>query len=288
MARIDARLENWKETYDEVECRRQSRRFAIGFSAVLNCVYQPNVLYLPGAEEEIEEVCAQNRPIIYALNHISRNDPNVGLAASYQQRSLRARIGRMHVLAKSPLFQGGRLNPIPALTMAMGGIPVYRKKDHLDADTELLQEAGDRMLEISARALMKRDDVVIFPEGTCNEGDPRRLQPVGVGMAHIAHQAVAWEQEEHPDDELGLMFLPIGISYGVTPLPGQSLLEFWRTRHASVCFGRPVRELQKLPFQTKQVVKAGMQAVLTAAHEDYYERRGQSLDEIEEWRPAAA
>lgn len=287
MARIDGRLEHWAQTYDQIECRQQSRRFAVGFSAVLNCIYRPNILYLPGAQEEIEAVCAQEKAIVYAINHTSENDPNVGMAAVSREPSLRTHVGNINVLAKAPLLEGGRLNPIPALTVAMGGIPVHRKKDNPGADPRQIKAAGDRMSEVAARALNRGEDLAVFPEGTCNDGDPRQLQMVNTGMAHIAHLAMELSLAEDPDAAPGFVFLPVGISYGVEPFPRRPWPEFRRGRHASVCFGNPIAELQGKPFQTTRIIKAGMQAVLAAAHENYYERRGSSLDEAEEWPVAA-
>lgn len=281
MKRIDTRLENWESVYSEVERQKTSRGFALGFSALLRCVYAPAITYAEGAEERISELAEQGTTFIYALNHRSEHDPNVAQAAVFRSPPLRPRIGSTNVLAKSPLFEGGRFSLTPQLTRRMGGIPVYRRKDHLTAPEQYLRDAGEKMSMVAAQGLVERRDLAVFPEGTCNEDDPRRLLMVNSGLAHIAHQALAIERESNPDAEPWFAFLPVGISYGVKPQP-----DFWQARRATVAFGMPIENLEKKPFLTRKVIQEGMQGVLTVAHEEYYTRRDEVMPE--EYHPLVA
>ena len=279
-ARFDPQLENWKQTYDEIEQQRRSRLFARGFSTALNWLYRPHVSYLEGAEEEVRAAVEGGKSILYAVNHRSEQDPNVAQGGLASQPLFRPRIGHGRVLAKGPLFEGGRLKPVRLLTEQMGGIAVLRDKDYPEAPTDRLRAAGKYMSDITIQAIIDGYDLAVFPEGTCNKGDPRQLLRINSGLAHFAHQAVALRREEEPDIEPWFVILPVGLSYGVRPQPG-----FAEARHASMIVGHPIDTLEEKPFQTTQVVKAGALTVVTAAHKDYHALRG---EDVPEYEPLAA
>lgn len=267
------RLENYEQIYDEVERRKQSRRFALGFSALLRCVYAPNVIYMDGAKEGISEAINEGKTNIFAIGHRSLHDPNVAQAAVYREPLLRRRVGSINVWAKSPLFVSEkRFDPTPLLTWEMGGIPVFRKKDYPDASPEMLRAVGDRMTDATIAALQRGEDLAVFPEGTCNEGDPTQLLMINTGLAHVMHQTYDAQREDDPEAEPQFTLIPVGISYGVNPQP-----DFWRARRATVAFGSPIDTLERKPFQTTKVIKLGMEAVLAVAHEDYHARRGEDV-----------
>jgi 1-acyl-sn-glycerol-3-phosphate acyltransferase len=101
-------------------------------------------------------------------------------------------------LAKAPLFKKMGLGFI---LRGMGGLPVYRRED------DPTQTGQNRSTFDAAVAALHRGEAVqIYPEGLTHS-EPS-LAPLRTGAARIAFQA-----EEERDWELGLIILPVGLTY---------------------------------------------------------------------------
>lgn len=122
-------------------------------------------------------------PMLIAANHVSERDPLVLAAAGFRS-PLRRRIGSLRVLAKDELFE----DPEQRRKIdTLGGIPVFRSKDH---GVRAAADAGRRMIGVCVERMARGDSIAVFPEGTCNEGDPTQVQRLGTGIGHIAHRAL--------------------------------------------------------------------------------------------------
>lgn len=153
--------------------------------ATLAWRHRPRVRYLPGARPQLRRVARRSGPpLLIAVNHVRESDPLVLAAAGFLS-PLRSRIGHIRVLAKDSLF----IDPEQRAKIdALGGIPVFRPKDH---DVRLAVASAHQLFEVCADRMSRGDSIAIFPEGTCNPDDPAILQKISSGVGHIAVRARA-------------------------------------------------------------------------------------------------
>lgn len=199
MDRPEVTLANYIAVYDFYRDHQQPRALATAAYAMLAARFRPRVHYRAGAREALREVVGDGAPVIVVANHLTHSDQYT-LAATAWRSPLRALIGRIRVLAKDELFRGPRQRR--EIDM-MGGIPVFRAKNH---GVRAVADAGRCMMDVAATRLSRGDALAIFPEGTCNTGDPARVQAVGSGIGHIVRRAAALGEPP--------VLVAIGIAYG--------------------------------------------------------------------------
>ncbi|MGW4364695.1 lysophospholipid acyltransferase family protein [Nocardia takedensis] len=242
-------LDNADTVYDYYLDHRQNRLKAMAAYALLGRRYHPRVDYAAGAAERVKALIKSGRPTIFAINHLSRNDPYTVAAAAWRS-PLRSIIGRVRVLAKDELFvEADQRRKVDM----MGGIPVFRGKDH---GIRAVNAAGQRMMDVCAQRLARGDHLAIFPEGTCNDVDPTQVQAVGSGIGHIAFRAM----------KLGAppALVSLGLSYGPradpTVEPDREEVE-----SASFYFRPPITDLPAKPGEIARLVRTDLQAALDGA-----------------------
>ncbi|KQR99343.1 hypothetical protein ASG12_00360 [Williamsia sp. Leaf354] len=176
---MDVTLENADEVYAHYAVHRQPvmrARLAYGYLAAR---YRPRVGYEADAREQIRALLRSGVRCVVCANHLSDKDQFVLAAAAFRS-PLRRRIGHIRVLAKDELFTDPKQR---AQIDMMGGIPVFRPKDH---QMRAAVAAGRQMIDICVeRAADAGDSIAIFPEGTRNE-NPAVLLPIASGVGHIA------------------------------------------------------------------------------------------------------
>ncbi|MBH0778673.1 lysophospholipid acyltransferase family protein [Nocardia bovistercoris] len=246
-------LDNADIVYDYYRAHRQNRLKAWGAYALLGRRYHPRVVFAPEAREQVRALVKSGRPTIYSINHLSQNDPYTVAAAAWRS-PLRPIIGRVRVLAKDELF----VEPDQrAKVDMMGGIPVFRGKDH---GIRAVNAAGQLMMDLCAQRLAQGDHLAIFPEGTCNDVDPTQVQAVGSGIGHIAFRAM----------KLGVApaLVSLGLSYGPRADPA---VEPTKEEAKSALFylGNPVAELPAKPADIARLVRADLQIALDGAVANY-------------------
>ncbi|MFD0360602.1 lysophospholipid acyltransferase family protein [Nocardia sp. GCM10030253] len=249
MERPEVLLDNADAVYDFYRDHQQNRLKAWGAYAILGRRYHPRVAYAEGARELLHDLIAQRRPLLLAINHLSESDPYTVAAAAWRSE-LRRVIGRVRVLAKDELF----LDPDQRRKIdMMGGIPVFRGKDH---GLRAVNAAGQHMIDICAERIAAGDGIAVFPEGTCNDVDQARVQPVGSGIGHIAFRAM----------KLGVVpaLVSIGLSYGPRPDPTIPVTK-QEAMAASFYFGVPVTELPARPAEIARLVHTDLQHALDGA-----------------------
>lgn len=244
MDKPDVTLENSDEVYDFYLAHRQNRLLAKAAYAALAARFRPRVRFADGAREKIVALLRADTALVLSVNHLSESDPYTVAAAAWRS-PLRAVIGRTRVLAKDELFVDRRMRDKVDL---MGSIPVFRGKNH---GMRAVSAAGQRMMDVCAERMRRGDSLAIFPEGTCNEGDPARVQSVGSGVGHITGRA----------RKLGVApaLLHMGISYG----GGAG------TAAASIYFGDPVTDLPDTPAAIARLVHDRLQDAVDGAVDRY-------------------
>ncbi|MBC2588695.1 MULTISPECIES: 1-acyl-sn-glycerol-3-phosphate acyltransferase [Rhodococcus] len=241
MERPVVALDNYEAVYDFYLEHRQSRPVARAAYALLAARYRPRVCCDDGVRDRLRELIRARTPLLVVANHLTHSDQYV-LAATAWRSPLRPVIGSTRVLAKDELFadesQRRKID-------MMGGIPVFRAKNH---GLRAVSDAGRRMMDVSAARLHHGDSVAIFPEGTCNEGDPTRLQPLGTGIGHIVRRS----------RDLGARpaLVCVGIGYG----PGKD-----PSRPASVFLTEPVTDLDGKVRDVTRLVQDELQRAVDGA-----------------------
>ena len=234
-------LENSDAVYDYYLTHKQNVAKARASYAWLALKYRPRVAYRPGAKQRISELVKSGSRLIIAINHLSTSDPYT-VAAMASRSVLRRTIGHSRVLAKDELF----VDPEQRRKVdMMGGIPVFRGKNH---GIRAVNAAGQRMMDICAQRMAAGDDIAVFPEGTVNDVDVTRIQPVGSGIGHIAARAMKLGVEP--------TMVYVGLSYGPTQ-------EMYTS--ASFFIDTPQSDLPMKPMDITRVVTKGMQTALDEA-----------------------
>ncbi|RMI33420.1 lysophospholipid acyltransferase family protein [Nocardia stercoris] len=249
----DVLLDNSDAVYAYYLRHRPNRLQAMAAYALLANRFRPRIVFADGARAQLADLLRSKRPILFALNHLSQRDPYVVAAAAWRS-PLRPLIGRVRVLAKDELF----LDPDQRRKVdMMGGIPVFRGKDH---GIRAVNAAGQQMMDICAERLTTGDHVAVFPEGTCNEVDPARVQSIGSGIGHIAFRAT----------KLGAppALLCLGISYGPRPDPTVEPTEA-EVRSAAFYFRTPVLTLPQRPADIARLTAAELQLAVDGATAAY-------------------
>lgn len=247
-------LENSDAVYDYYLGHMQNRMLAKAAYAALAAKYRPRVRYADGAQEAIRALIRSDVSIVLSVNHLSESDPYTVAAAAWRS-PLRAVIGRTRVLAKDELFAEPKLRDRIDL---MGSIPVFRGKNH---GMRAVNAAGQRMMDVCATRMSRGDSLAIFPEGTCNLGDPTQLQSVGSGVGHITSRAI----------KLGVTpaLVHMGISYGDGgaggPDHGDTGNGAIDTRGASIYFANPITDLPDKPAAIARLVHDRLQEAVDGA-----------------------
>jgi 1-acyl-sn-glycerol-3-phosphate acyltransferase len=179
-------------------------RFARATRFILEKLINPQVSYLEGAKETLEQY--QGR-LVVAINHIDNLDPPVLAAVT-------ARIPRLEypavehatIPAKASLFN---TPVIGSIVTKLGALPTFRQKDKDPGG--LRKIANSAMMEINKNKL--RDNpygtVFIFPEGTRNKDDPGNVKELKPGVVELLK--IDNPESEKYDPTIGV--LPVGIAY---------------------------------------------------------------------------
>lgn len=237
MTRPEVTLENYEDVYRFYLDHRQNRFLARAAYAALGARFRPRIRYADRARDQLHELLRSGTRLIVVANHLTDRDQYT-LAATAWRTPLRRAIGRTRVLAKDELFADPGLRR--KIDM-MGSIPVFRGKDH---GLRAVADAGRAMMDVSAERLHRGDVLAIFPEGTCNDGDPARIQQINSGVGHIAAKARRLGSEP--------ALLSLGISYHPD-------------RPADVFVSRPVVGLPATPMAITRTVASELQAAVDGA-----------------------
>jgi 1-acyl-sn-glycerol-3-phosphate acyltransferase len=184
-------------------------------------LYRPWVEFSDGADEELANLRKREVPQIFAFNHPTNIHDQFNSAATLL-RIDPATVGNTRVLTKDPLIKG--LNRFAGLADALGGIPVFRKKDN--GDNNLLETANEKMFDAVALILEDKQNLAIYPEGTHNKNHPSVLGTVRSGIGEIATRVVAMYEGSE------VAITPIGMAYG-------RIGKWQNPHHATVIVGNP-------------------------------------------------
>ncbi|UGT43860.1 1-acyl-sn-glycerol-3-phosphate acyltransferase [Nocardia yamanashiensis] len=242
-------LENTDAVYDYYRDHRQNLVKAKAAYWLLGRRFQPRVHYADGARKALRDFISAGRPLIISINHLSEKDPYTVSAAAWRS-PLRPVIGHTRVLAKHEVFADRKMRG--TLDM-MGGLPVFRSKDHESAS---VNAASERLIDTCAVVLARGDSIALFPEGTCNYLYHTRVLELGGGIGHIVCRARTLGADP--------VLVSLGLSYGPRPDPAAELSKA-DVRSASFFFEMPIGELPSQPADITRLAHTQLQAALDGA-----------------------
>lgn len=242
-------LENTDAVYDYYRDHRQNLVKAKAAYWLLGRRFQPRVRYADGARKALRDFISEGRPLIISINHLSEKDPYTVSAAAWRS-PLRPVIGHTRVLAKHEVFADRKMRG--TLDM-MGGLPVFRSKDHECAS---VNAASERLIDTCAVVLARGDSIALFPEGTCNYVDHTQVLELGGGIGHIACRARTLGADP--------VLVSLGLSYGPRPDPAAELSKA-DVGSASFYFEMPIGELPSQPADITRLAHTKLQAALDGA-----------------------
>lgn len=154
-----------------------------------------------------KENIPQDKPVIFAPNHQNAlMDALAVLSTSSRQPVF---------LARADIFKNPTLKKILTFLKIM---PVFRIRDGYEN-----LHKNDDTFQKTINVLKNGNGLVILPEG--NHGDKKKLRPFKKGIARIALQAAATEEE------LDVQIIPVGLDYSNYKDVGSELL---------IRFGHPI------------------------------------------------
>lgn len=115
-------------------------------------------------------------------------------------------------LVRADIFK----NPTAAkILTSMNLLPIYRLRDGIDS-----MEKNEAIFKTSEDALLRKETMIIFPEG--NQADRWQLRPLKKGYARIAFGAL-----KRADKDFPLYMVPTGINYyNFTDYRGELVLQY--------------------------------------------------------------
>lgn len=275
MKRPSYTLETSQQTYEYHRQFKPNKTFARTAFWLINAIMRPQVEYAPGTKTALDHYVDNNDPLLLPITHLS-NIHDQWTAAAVAHQAIPNKVGATRVLAKDAFYNGQLLAQFgapkalqPAVTSFvnhMGTIPASRARNHQDS-TELVQVANEHMFDALGELQQEGVAVALYPEGTHNYTDPKTVQPIRPGIAHIAMRSFT------PGNRPAVI-VPIGTSYGPDYIPIDELQAKPRSvRRSQVYIGTPT-ELE--PGMTAEeiidITQLGLQDAADHAHAGYQQR----------------
>lgn len=250
-------LENQQEVYDFYRGYRPNPKVAnMGYMA-MNAIFRPQVHFLDDAQESIAEMLPRGTRFVIAANHSSVNDQYVIAGMAHGERVLRPLKANTFIPSKAELFDETttRHTLLRHGIDLMGAVPVFRASTSLSKDqaptpeqVDLHAQAVQSLFDVSVERIEQGQNMAIFPEGTRNNEDPRKLQKIKQGIGNI----VCAVSHNTP-----LAIVPVGISYG----EGVDR----QTTGPEVVISEPIMRQFEDPMHVLEVLEPRMQQVLDLA-----------------------
>lgn len=229
--------ENHQQIYEYYAHIKPSKRMINAIHRASRLLYRPRVDFAEQAEEEIaERIDGQNR-LIVASNHLNIADQFPISALIDRLDVLKPLEGRTFALAKSEYFTKPYLK---SGLDATGTIPVFRPQD-VGQNLRLQADATRSLIDATTTRLIEGWNMLIFPEGTRNRGNPSKIGRIQGGIGRIASQA---------SQDVGVSILPVALWYG--PEEDHHYLT------PDVFINRPIDG----PFATKREVVGALRSAL--------------------------
>jgi hypothetical protein len=201
MKRPEVTVENYQAVESFFADHGPNRRFMQGFHGIMGALFHPEVAYLPGSHDAVDEHLSAGKAAVFSLAHVSWFDPCNYAAVIDHEPILKPAVGNVTTAANGPLFNARFLGWV--ITTG-GASPALRDKDvdknHPNA-LALKSHINSSFLRIATTTLDNKRNVAIFPESTRGAGRPNRKQllPFKPGVLKMV-QAV-----QHSEDVLIIM-----------------------------------------------------------------------------------
>ena len=189
--------ENHEAIYDYYDQLQPSQLLLRSLHKATGFAYTPTVHFADGAEDALQKMFLSDTRLIIASNHIHIADQLAIASVVEQQPVLRPLIGNTFVLAKAPYFQNRYIRPF---LEASGGVPVFRPQDMPNYKYPMKPTLS--LIGTSVLKIVKGQNMLIFPEGTRNRGNPAVLGEIQKAVGWIARGA---------GDKVPVSILPVAL-----------------------------------------------------------------------------
>jgi 1-acyl-sn-glycerol-3-phosphate acyltransferase len=221
MGKPKVKLENYEQVYEYYRSYNPSELATkIGFWAMAK-IAKPTVSYDKEAKDSILDLLSSGSRLIVTPNHLNNKDQYVICALARREEPLVPLIGNTVSYAKAELFKNSLVRRGVEI---MGGVPVFRSSDVDSDDTQARQtqpRATDALTDMALTRMIGGSHLAIFPEGTRNTVDHKRVQDLKPGVAIIAGKL---------STESTVGIVPFGLQYRAN--------ESWRIPHIHI--GTPI------------------------------------------------
>ncbi|MBL7471201.1 1-acyl-sn-glycerol-3-phosphate acyltransferase [Robertkochia sediminum] len=178
-------------------------------------------------------------------------------------------------LTRASVFKG---NFVKKLLKTMHLIPVFRPRDMVDMKT-----ANNQTFEFCHEALMKGEDLMIFPEG--NHGMQKRLRtPLKKGIGRIAYRA-AMAMQNNPEKDV--MIVPVGINYDhPTGMRTDLLLQFGAPLSMKAYLANEHSEVAVLKVLREDLAKGLQDLMIDIRPKERYDELEKAWQQQREYLPS--
>lgn len=243
MSRPKIELSNHSEIYDYYRKHQQGPHVARFLHGTLGLVFRPKVGFDPNAEDKLSQVFAKGRTVVLASNHIKAVDPCVIAALPAREPALEPVAGTTFIPSKRSIFKN---TVVRHLVDGLGAVPVFREKDVAETDDPRHLRAATRaLLETCIAKMNAGEHMAIFPEGTRNTVDSRRVQQLQGGLGLMLCRVTKVEQPA---------IVPIGIQYSESGVQRTFTPNVWVGQPSEEPFAKPRDLMDWLPDQLQSCV----------------------------------
>lgn len=215
MKRPEVTMDNFQAVFDYYDGRGPNTIFAHFGHYVMGKAFDPEVIFAPGAEEEIGNELELSAQAFVVANHDSEAD-QFNLASFVSKRSVFGRlVSRTVIMARYGLFdEPGKKGHLQRIAMdELGAFPAYRAKDAKgdpqSRERQLQKKASESTLQLGLNKTARdKYHLAGFPEGqrTPNGEDHTIVRPLSRGFGEIYSNI---------DDGRKLIVISAGIAYGL-------------------------------------------------------------------------
>ncbi|MDQ3123779.1 MAG: 1-acyl-sn-glycerol-3-phosphate acyltransferase [bacterium] len=238
MNRPEFHPDNHEALYDYYQHKEPSKRLMKSVVLASSLVYKPRLHFAAGAESELAELKSRCERFVFASAHYRISDQFAEFAAMRQSETLAAEAEHTFVIGK-PSYATSRL--LGRSFDAAGWVPAFRKQDYPKSPLARA-EAAKSLFSVCTSKIVEGWNMLLFPEGTRNKGDPKVTQRIQGGIGRIA-SAVSKEG-------VGIAIIPIVPWWG----DGEDSSQ----RRPDIFIGNPIEG----PFTAKADATAPLQAAL--------------------------
>jgi 1-acyl-sn-glycerol-3-phosphate acyltransferase len=174
--------DNHEALYDYYQRIEPSKRLMRSVVLASSLIYKPRLHFAEGAEDQLAELKSRRDRFVFASAHYRATDQFAEFAAMRQSETLSSEAEHTFVIGK-PSYASSRL--LGRSFDAAGWVPAFRKQDY-PKSPRARAAAARSLFKVCTSKIIDGSNMLLFPEGTRNRGDPKVLLRIQGGIGRIA------------------------------------------------------------------------------------------------------